>query len=94
MLTPTEDLLDIERRTVQAAEYRFHAGELRPARKLLAAVLSQGSAGRVRADALRLLGEIRYHEDSFPEAMLLFREALEHVGDGPRIDSAIQLRLA
>jgi tetratricopeptide (TPR) repeat protein len=65
-LTPTEDLLDIERRTVQGAEYRFHAGELRPARTLLEAVLSQGSADRVRADALRLLGEIRYHEDSFP----------------------------
>lgn len=93
-LTPAGHAADVRRRTVRAAEYRFHAGELRPARELLGAVLAEEPGGRLRADALRLLGEIRYHEDSFPEAIRLFEEALIHVDDDPRTESAVQLRLA
>ncbi|MCW2631129.1 MAG: ATPase,transcriptional regulator, luxR family, partial [Pseudonocardia sp.] len=93
-LTPAEHVVDIQRRTIRVAEYRFHAGDIRPARELLEVTLRQGLAGRTRADALRLLGEIRYHEDSFPEAMSLLAEALDHVGDDPQVESAIQLRLA
>jgi DNA-binding CsgD family transcriptional regulator len=81
-LTPPERMIDVQQRRVRAAEYRYHAGELTSARDLLEAVLKQAPAGHVRADALRVLGEIRYHEQSFPEAVELFSQALEHgVGD-------------
>lgn len=93
-LTPETQAADRRRRTVQVAEYRFHAGEVRAARDLLSAVLDEAPAGRARADALRLLGEIRYHQDSFPEAVVLFEEALGLVGDDVRLASGIELRLA
>ncbi len=93
-LTPEHRTVDVQRRTIEAAEYRFHAGELRAARELLEAVLVDAPAGPVRADALRLLGEIRYHQDSFPEAMRLFEQALDNVGDDPRVASGVELRLA
>lgn len=93
-LTPAERTEDKQRRAVQSAEYRFHAGELRPAHELLAEVLSQAPAGRTRADALRLLGEICYHQESFPEAIRLFGEALKHVGNDSEVESVIELRLA
>jgi DNA-binding CsgD family transcriptional regulator len=92
-LTPPDRVADYQRRSVQAAEYHFHAGELRRARQMLEEVLNRASTGTVRANALRLLGEIRLHEDSFPEAIRLFREALDHVGDDPGIESAIELSL-
>jgi DNA-binding CsgD family transcriptional regulator len=93
-LTPPEMTADIQRRTVQAAEYRFHAGELRPARELLEAVLEGAPAGPTRAAALRLLGEICYHDQSVPEAVGLFVQALDHVGNDHRAAAAIELRLA
>jgi DNA-binding CsgD family transcriptional regulator len=59
---------------------------------LLESVL-EGASGRHRADALRLLGEIR-NEDSVFEANELFEEALEHVGDDLELRSGLHLRLA
>lgn len=66
ILTPRERAADYLRRSVQVAEYRFHVGELRQAREAIDSVLRIAPRGPVRADALRLLGEIHYHEDSFP----------------------------
>jgi len=81
-LTPPSRTADVQQRRVRAAEYRYHAGELSRARDLLVAVLKETPAGHIRADALRVLGEICYHEQSFPEAVELFEEALKHgVGD-------------
>jgi DNA-binding CsgD family transcriptional regulator/tetratricopeptide (TPR) repeat protein len=93
-LTPRTHAAQVHQRIIQAAEYQFHAGELRGARELLATVLGQVAGGRVRADALRLLGEIRFHEDSFTEASRLFREALEHAPDDATLRSSVGLRLA
>lgn len=93
-LTPAGHALDLQRRSVQAAEYRFHAGDLRAARDLLESVLEEAPRGRGRADALRLLGEIRYHEESFPEAVDLLVEALDQAGEDARIAAAIELRLS
>jgi DNA-binding CsgD family transcriptional regulator len=92
-LTPPERVADHQWRSVRAAEYHFHAGELRRARDMLEGILNGGSTGTVRATALRLLGEIRLHEDSFPEAICLFQEALDHVDGNPRVESAIELSL-
>lgn len=93
-LTPPSVVGEIHRRSVQAAEYKFHAGELARARELLQAVLERAPAGRVRADALRLLGGIHYHERSFPEAATLFEQALEHVGDDAALAAMLELHLA
>jgi len=93
-LTPGSHARNRQRRAIQAAEYKFHAGELRGARELLGTVLDQAPSGLVRADALRLLGEIRFHEDSFTEAARLFGEALEHAEGDVTLCSSVGLRLA
>jgi DNA-binding CsgD family transcriptional regulator len=50
-------------------------------------------AGRLRGDALRLLGEVRYHENSFPEAVRLLEEALVHEAGVPSVCAEIELNL-
>lgn len=93
VLTPSDRLATRQRRSIQAAEYHFHAGELRRARDVLEALLTHASTGTARADALRLLGEIRYHENSIPEAVVLLKEALTHVGDDVEVRLATDLNL-
>jgi DNA-binding CsgD family transcriptional regulator len=92
-LTPPGRVVEVQWRRVQAAEFHYHAGELLRARELLDGVLDQAPAGQVRADALRLLGEILYHEQSFPEAVRLFGEALRHSGGAAAVASALELHL-
>lgn len=91
--TPAERTVETQRRTVRAAEYYLHAGELRRGRTMLEEVLKQVLAGPERADALRLLGEIHYHEDSFDEAVLVLKQALEHAGTNKGLRLAIELSL-
>jgi DNA-binding CsgD family transcriptional regulator len=93
-LTPPHHAAEHQRRSIQVAEYQFHAGQLREAREILREVLRRAPPGADRADALRLLGEIRYHEDSFPEAIRLFEQALEQAGNDLTVRCAIQLSLA
>jgi DNA-binding CsgD family transcriptional regulator len=93
LLTPPDHAASMQRRTIKAAEYRFHAGELQPARLLLESLLRDAPADRVRGDVLRLLGEIRYHEKSFSEAIADFEAALEFVGDDPAVSSTIESQL-
>jgi DNA-binding CsgD family transcriptional regulator len=93
-LTPPDRTVDVHRRRVRAAEYRYHAGDLQGARHLLEFVASEAPENRVRADALRLLGEVCYHQESFPEAVKLFAQALEHAADDIALISAVELHLA
>jgi DNA-binding CsgD family transcriptional regulator len=93
-LTPRSSPADINRRTILAAEYHFHAGEVRQSRQMLQTVLSQPVSGLERASALRLLGEIHYHEQSIEEAASAFREALPHAEGHPIVQAAIELGLA
>ena len=93
-LTPPDRVAELQRRSVQAAEYQFHAGELARARTLLKTVLERAAAGRVRADALRVLGEILYNQQSFPEAAMLFEQALEQAGEDSALAAVLELRLA
>jgi DNA-binding CsgD family transcriptional regulator len=92
-LTPATRLAELQRRSLRAAEYQFHVGELQSARELVQALLEQSPVGRVHADALRLLGEILYYERSFPEATRLFKEALEHASDDAALASVLELDL-
>jgi DNA-binding CsgD family transcriptional regulator len=92
-LTPPGRAAEAQRRRVQAAEYHYHAGELRRARELLDGVLTQVPGSWVRANALRLLGEILYHEQSFPEAVPLFEQALEHSGSDAALAATLEQHL-
>jgi len=92
-LTPPGRVAEVQRRRVQAAEYHYHAGEPRRARELLDTVLNQVSSGWVRANAFRLLGEILYHEQSFPEAVRLFEQALEHGSGDASLVAMLELHL-
>src|SRR3954470_9272151 len=78
-LTPIEDRL--RSRLVRAAEHHIHAGDRPRARALLERVLDDEPPGARRADALRLLSSVRYHEDSFADAARLLDEALRHASD-------------
>lgn len=93
-LTPAHHVAERQRRSIQVAEYQFHAGELRSAREMLQEVIRQAQPGPDRADALRLLGEIRSSEDSFREAIRLLEQALAEAGDDRRVRCAIHLSLA
>jgi DNA-binding CsgD family transcriptional regulator len=93
-LTPPGRGEQLLRRTVQSAEYRFHAGELQRARQMLEEVLRTAPTGRERVEALRLLGEVLSQGDSFSEAIRVLEEALEQLGDEPGVESVIETRLA
>lgn len=77
------------RRRTDAAEHHFVAGDRQRARLLLERVLPDCRPGRERARVLRLLGELRYHDDSFPEAARLLRLARDEAGADPAdVDAA------
>jgi DNA-binding CsgD family transcriptional regulator len=71
-------------RVLEAAECHFHAGERGWAVSLAESLLGGSAPSTLRGRALQLLGEIRYHQNSFREAVPLFEEALTLVGDDPR----------
>lgn len=79
---------------VRAAEHRFDAGDTRAAVRMLEEAATTLPAGRPRAEALLLLGEISYKDDSFPEAQLLLERAREECADDERLLLMVELRLA
>jgi DNA-binding CsgD family transcriptional regulator len=81
-LTPTRATVRIRRRGMLAAECHLVAGDLGRARALLEEVVAGARPGTSRARGLMLLGQVRYHQDSFPDAARLFAQARqEAVGD-------------
>jgi DNA-binding CsgD family transcriptional regulator len=84
-LTPAADAERASSRALAAAGDHFHAGDLDRARTLAERVLESTSHGRLRGHALRILGEICYHGNSFPEAVPLLEEALAELGDDPAV---------
>jgi DNA-binding CsgD family transcriptional regulator len=94
-LTPPEERAREASRMLAAAEHHFHAGDLGRARALAEDVLARSLGGPTRGHALRLLGEIRYHESSFAEAVPLFEEALTLLaGDHHVVDLHVNLAYA
>lgn len=79
---------------VRAAEHHFDAGDPQRAQALLEEAILALPAGEVRAEALLLLGEVRYKDDSFPAARELLEQAQREAGaDGP-LCVMIDLKLA
>jgi DNA-binding NarL/FixJ family response regulator len=79
---------------VRAAEHQFDSGNGRRARVLLEAAIPRLGPGEARAEALLLLAEVRYRDDSFREARALLEEARAEPDVGRRVQVLIDLRLA
>jgi DNA-binding CsgD family transcriptional regulator/TolA-binding protein len=80
-LTPAERRNEVHRRTIHAAEHHVHAGDRARARALIEEVLDDSPTRSMRADALRLLGEISYNDGSFEEAKRPFAESIDYADD-------------
>src|SRR6266540_5626707 len=93
-LTPPGDQAGAHRRTLAAAEHHFHAGDWGRARGLLEVAAAGAPDELARGEALRLLGQVRYHQDNWPEAIALFQEALALGSPDARLTVTIRLQLA
>ncbi len=93
-LTPPGDPAGAHRRTLAAAEHHFHAGDWGRARGLLEVAAAGAPDELARGEALRLLGQVRYHQDNWPEAIALFQEALALGSPDARLTVTIRLQLA
>jgi DNA-binding CsgD family transcriptional regulator len=87
-LTPPNRTEDTIRRTIAAGEYHFEAGDTPRGRSFLETAVTSMSAGPARAGALRLLGTIRWYDNS-DEATGLFDQALEESGEDVALRAAI-----
>lgn len=92
-LTPSDGSDSAHAREISAAEHHIRAGDRSHARALLEGALSQPLPRPLRADALRLLGEISYNDEDLREATRLFTAALDDAEE-PRTAIAIELGLA
>ena len=92
-LTSGSDPGAADRRAIRAAEHHVHAGDRPRARALLEEVLGRAPRGPLRCDALRLLADVRYNENSFSEAGELLEAALAETAD-PALAVSIQLAVA
>jgi DNA-binding CsgD family transcriptional regulator len=81
------------RRGISAAEHHIHAGDRQRARTLLETLITDDLPESVRAEALRLLGEISYNDENYPEAQRVLEQALEHAND-PELAAMVELRLS
>lgn len=79
-------------RRIQAAHDHFHANDPGTARSLLEHAVAQLEPGGLRAEALALLGTIRFATDADPEASHLLEQALEEATD-PRLRCSIGTEL-
>jgi DNA-binding CsgD family transcriptional regulator len=92
-MTPPGDRDGTAAREVSAAECHFHAGDPLRARALAEQAMARSPDGDTSANILRLLGELRYIDGSFAEAISLFEAALGHVSHGVPA-AELQLNLA
>jgi DNA-binding CsgD family transcriptional regulator len=91
-LTPPELAGDIQRRSVEAADYHLHAGDTGRARVLLEEALAHAPAGDIRAAGLQGLATVRLRQEGFAAAEELLEQALGEAGD-PWRRAAIELNL-
>jgi DNA-binding CsgD family transcriptional regulator len=81
------------RRTLVAADYDFHSGDVARAKSLAEDVLDQSDSPILQAAALRELGELTYHQDSFSEGVDLFTRSLALDSRDPAVVAQIELHL-
>lgn len=93
-LTPASDRAGRSRRALGAASHWYRAGSFARARSLLDSLLAESDDRDVRARALRLLAQIRFHEDSVSDAIRLLHAAADVAGDHPELRAPVELDLA
>ena len=93
-LTPPRAAARLRTRAMLAAECHLVAGDLGRARALLEEVVAATPPGAARAPALVLLGQARYHQDSFPDAARLFTQAREEATGDLRLLGLIEGQLS
>jgi len=92
-LTPARATARLRTRGMLAAECHLVAGDLGRAHGLLEEVIAATRPGAARAPALVLLGQVRYHQDSFPDAAELFAQAREEAAGDRRLCGLIEGQL-
>jgi tetratricopeptide (TPR) repeat protein len=86
---------DTAERRIRLASYHFAAGDSVRARALLDETIASLPAGRLRAEALRLLGPVRIFDDSFLEGVAAMELALVEAPDdlAARVPTLVTLLL-
>lgn len=92
-LTPGEDVGELHRRMLAAADCHLTAGDTARARVLLEEVARDAPRGDVRARALHRIARVRGREESHDAAVRLLGQALDEATDG-RLIAAIEVDLA
>jgi DNA-binding CsgD family transcriptional regulator len=93
-LTPSDRVIDYRRRTLEAAECHFEAGDTKRARGLLEEVVADSPPGPLRAEALTRLAWVAGHDDAWPATAELLGRALAEAGDDPEALAEIEGGLA
>jgi DNA-binding CsgD family transcriptional regulator len=93
-LTPPSQRETQLRRTLAVADYDFHSGNVNGAKSLAEEVLDQSGSPILQAAALRTLGELTYHRDSFREGAKLFERSLELDSSDASVVAQVELNLA
>ena len=93
-LTPVSAAAKRPERLVAAARYWFDAGDFTRSEEMLEQMLGDTLDGRVRAQALQLLGQIHARRSSFTRAMQVALEALDLAADDQELRAGIGLDLA
>jgi DNA-binding CsgD family transcriptional regulator len=83
-LTPSEEPAAARRRGLRAAAMHAHAGERGRSRSLLEVLITEQLEPDERADALRLLGELKLAEEDLVGAEAALAEALRYADDQGR----------
>jgi DNA-binding NarL/FixJ family response regulator len=93
-LTPASDRAGRSRLALAAAGHWYRAGSFGRSRLLLDSLLDEAHDRAVHARALRLLGQVRFHEDSVSEAVKLLHAAADAAGDDAELRGPVELDLA
>jgi DNA-binding CsgD family transcriptional regulator len=93
-LTPPDDGRAVRRRSVDAADHLFAAGDTERAITLLEDALACAAPGPERASILHRLGTVLTHARGPRDGIALLEEALVHTGGDHALEAAIELELA
>ncbi len=81
-------------RRIRAAEHHFTAGDADRARSLLESTIDELQPGLLRGIALNLLAGLRIYDDTFVDAAVLLKRALDDAESNPALLAQTRLSLA
>ena len=93
-LTPASRSGAARERSVQAADYHFHAGDIARSEELVQAMLATSPTGPRRAPLLLRMATIHYHQSGWPLAERMFRQAVQEAPDDPALCAHAEQELA